>query len=183
MRDVNEIVGMARKARSLMTRGELVWLCELAKLAPNGTGVEVGVYHGASLIAWSFMREGRGEAIGVDNWQVPNMAAESGIRKACQHNLDTFHAPARLMEGNSVDVAAQLPDDLAFVFIDGNHYSPDIDDDVRTWTPKIASGGVAAFHDYGRAKFDVTRVLDDWLAREKWRIIGRVESTIGFLKP
>lgn len=183
MRDIDEIVGIARKAKSLMTRAELVWLCELAKLAPNGTGVEVGVYHGASLIAWSFMREGRGEAIGVDNWQLPHMTAEGNIRKICQQNLDDARAPARLLEGNSVDVAAQLPDDLAFVFIDGDHYSPTIDDDVAAWTPKIASGGVAAFHDYGRAKFDVTRVLDDWLLREKWRIVGRVESTIGFLKP
>lgn len=182
MRDIDEIVGIARKARSLMTRSELVWLCKLAHLAPNGTGVEIGVYHGASLIAWSFVREGRGEAIGVDNWQLPHMTAEGNIRKICQQNLDDVRAPARLLEGNSVDVAAQLPDDLAFVFIDGDHYSPDIDNDL-IWTEKMIPGGVAAFHDYGRAKFDVTRVLDDWLLREKWRIIGRVESTIGFLKP
>lgn len=196
---VDEIIGIARRAKSLMHREELAWLLDLARQAPDGTGVEVGVYCGASLIAWSLMRKYRGQAIGVDNWsyqddwinqhivkgnehnslQVPNLKA------VCQANLKQADIWALLLDGQSVEVAKQAPDDLAFVFIDGDHTSPGIDNDIAAWMPKLMSGGIAVFHDYGRRKNGcrVTQAVDAWQSTDRWDKIGLVDTTIGFRKP
>ena len=196
---IDEIIGIARRAKSLMHREELAWLLELARMAPDGTGVEVGVYCGASLIAWSLVRLGRGQSIGVDNWSYQNPEVNATIVKGnehnslqvpnlkavCARNLIAAHVTAQLLDGASVDMARQAPDDLAFVFIDGDHTSPAIDNDIIAWTPKIKSGGVIAFHDYGRKKngCNVGWTVDQWIGREHWKRIGLVETTIGFHKP
>lgn len=196
---VDEIIGIARRAKSLMHREELVWLLDLARQAPDGTGAEIGVYCGASLIAWSLMRHGRGASIGVDNWsyqddwinthivkgnehnslQVPN------LKMVCQNNLTIANVTAQLLDGDSVAMAQQAPNDLAFVFIDGDHTSPAIDNDIAAWTPKLMRGGVAAFHDYGRRKngCNVGWAVDQWIGREHWERIGQVDTTIGYRKP
>lgn len=196
---VDEIIGIARHAKSLMHREELVHVCELARIAPDGVGVEVGVYCGASLIAWSLVRAGRGASIGVDNWsyqddwinqhivkgnehntlQVPNLKA------VCQANLGQANVAAALFDGESVEIARQVPNDLAFILIDGDHTSPAIDNDIAAWMPKLRSGGIAAFHDYGRRKNGcrVTQAVDNWQANDRWDKLGCVDTMIGFRKP
>ncbi len=183
---VDEIIAIARQAKSLMHREELVWLCELARQAPDGVGVEIGVYCGASLIAWSLMRRKRGAAIGIDDWSFGGMTAhKTGIKEECERNLEMAHVTAQLLDGASVEMAKQAPNDLAFVFIDGDHRSPAIDNDIAAWTPKIRSGGIVAFHDYGRRKggCNVTATVDAWRAAQQWQLIGKTETTIGFRRP
>jgi hypothetical protein len=82
-------------------------------------------------------------------------------------------------------MSRSAPDDLAFVFIDGDHTSPAVDNDIKAWTPKIQRGGVVAFHDYGRRKNGcaVGPAVDSWIARQQWKMIGKVETTIGYRKP
>lgn len=196
---IDEIIGLARKAKSLMHRDELAWLCELARLAPDGTGVEIGVYCGASLIAWSLVRQGRGLAIGIDDWSYQNPEIDKyivkgnehnslrmdGLKAVCERNLTTAGITAVLMDSKSVEASKQVGDNLAFVFIDGDHTSPAIDNDIAAWSPKVMPGGVMAFHDYGRRKngCNVGWAVDQWIAREGWQEVGRVETTIGFMRP
>ena len=196
---LDEIIGIARRAKSLMHRDELAWLINLAQQAPDGDGVEIGVYCGASLIAWSLAREGRGNAIGVDNWSYQDEYVDKfivkgnehnglriiGLKGVCEHNLAEAHVTAQLLDGPSVEMAKQVPDDLAFVFIDGDHTSPGIDDDIEAWRPKIRRNGILVFHDYGRRKNGcrVTQAVDNWQSVDRWHEMGKVETTIGFRKP
>lgn len=196
---VDEIIGIARMAKSLMHRDELEWLIRLADMAPNGTGVEVGVYCGASLIAWSLMRQGRGAAIGVDNWSYQDEYVDKfivkgnehnglridGLKGVCEANLAAANVTAKLIDGNSVEIAERTPSDLAFVFIDGDHTSPAIDNDIAAWTPKIQRGGIVVFHDYGRRKNGcrVTQAVDAWFEREHWHMISKIETTVGYRRP
>ncbi len=195
----DDIIGVARRAKSLMHREELAWLIKLARLSPDGPGLEVGVYCGASLIAWTLARDGRGASIGVDNWsyqhpeinqtivkgnehnslQVPNLKA------VCLANLKNAQIEATLLDGDSVTMAQQAPNDLAWLFIDGDHTSPAIDNDITTWIPKLMSGGVVAFHDYGRRKNGcrVTQAVDFWQTTAHWPMLGLTDTTIGYRKP
>ncbi len=178
----DEIIAMARKAKSLMHRDELAWLIELARNAPDGPGVEVGVYCGASLIAWSLVRQGRGDSIGVDNWSYRDIA---NLKITCKENLNLANVAAQMIDLDSAQAAQQVGNDLAFVFIDGDHTSPAIDHDIEIWTPKIKPGGVVVFHDYGRRKnnCNVTATVDHWQSQAKWVELGKVETTIGFRRP
>lgn len=196
---VDEIIGIAHRAKSLMHREELVWLCHLADLAPLGTGVEIGVYCGASLIAWSLMRYGRGPSIGVDNWSYQNPEINQHIVKGnehnslqvpnlkavCMNNLKVAQVEAVLLDGDSAQLADQVSGELAFILIDGDHTSPAVDNDIAAWTPKLMSGGIAAFHDYGRRKNGcrVTQAVDNWQAVAQWRNLGVVDTMAGYRKP
>lgn len=196
---VDEIIGIAHRAKSLMHRDEMAWLIELARMAPDGTGVEIGVYCGASLIAWSLMRQGRGDSIGIDNWSYQNEYIDryvikgqehnglrmDGLRGICERNLHAAQVKAQLIDSDSVSAAQQVADHLAFVVIDGDHTSPAIDNDIATWTPKIQRGGVVAFHDYGRRKNGcrVTQAVDAWLEREHWHELGRINTMAGYRRP
>lgn len=179
---IDEIIGIARRAKSLIHREALVWLCQLAQMAPDGLGIELGVYCGSSLIAWSLMRAGLGQAIGVDNWSyrdIPNLKAR------CERNLDAASVEVQLLDMDSAEAAAVVLDPIAFLHIDANHSRPFVEQDITLWTPKVMPGGIVAFHDYGRFRPDcqVTEAVDAWQGREPWERLGEVATMIGFRKP
>lgn len=179
----DEIIGTARHAHSLMDREELAWLIKLARQAPDGSALEVGVYTGASLIAWSLARNGRGESIGVDNWSYNNIA---NLKDKAAENLTWAKVTARLIDSDSEHAAPLIADNsLAFCFIDGDHTHDYIVRDIELWTPKIMRGGTIVFHDYARQKNGcwVKPAVDQWLARTHWIELGLVKTTHSFRKP
>jgi len=49
----------------------------------------------------------------------------------------------------SLEAASRVPDrSLDFVYIDGNHRRPFVDQDLEAWAPKVRIGGIVAGHDY-----------------------------------
>ena len=180
--EIDEIVGRAMKAKWLVHREGLAHLCRMAQSAPDGTGVEIGVYVGSSLIAWALAREGRGEAIGVDNWSYPD---PTNLKEHTLHNLELAGVSARLIDLDSAAAAELVPPPVSFVFVDGNHTRDFVDQDIALWAPKIINGGVIAFHDYGRHRADiqVQEAVDAWQRREPWIPLGEELTVIGFMKP
>ena len=53
-----------------------------------------------------------------------------------------------MLRFNSVDAASMVPDNLDFVYIDGDHSLEGIFYDLYTWVPKVRVGGIVAGHDY-----------------------------------
>lgn len=171
-----------------MHREEMEWLCNVAALAPDGMGLEVGVYCGASLIAWSLARLGRGRAVGVDDWSYRDIA---GLREVCIRNLVSIarevpeYAEPLLINERSERAATSQYDPIAFLFIDGDHTRPHIELDIDLWTPKVMPGGIVAFHDYGRHKAGcyVKEAVDAWVDRKRWAMVGLVTTTIAYQRP
>jgi len=65
------------------------------------------------------------------------------------------------IKGSSTNVAKTF--ELAsvdFIFLDGNHHSPFIDEDLQIWYPVLKSGGCIAGHDYVDSK-DVERAVNN----------------------
>jgi len=52
----------------------------------------------------------------------------------------------------SNDAVNDVPDELDFVYVDGNHEYSYVKDDIKNWYPKIKKGGVIGGHNY----FDMT---------------------------
>jgi predicted O-methyltransferase YrrM len=180
---IDDASGKAMKARWLVHRDGLVHLCNLAEQAPDGTGVEVGIYVGSSLIAWALVREGRGECIGIDNWAYSSQGTPQQKEK-CLHNIETSGAVATVLEMTSIQAAVVVPGPLAFVFIDGDHAYTSVMQDIELWTTKIVPGGVVAFHDYGARRLPgVTQAIDEWHRRAQWVKLDVVSTVIGFKRP
>ena len=170
------------KKASLIHRPALAHLCDMAMSAPPGVAVELGVYRGSSLAAIALARAGMGDVIGVDDWSYPD---PPNLEQFARDTLAWFSAEAHLLSMTSHDAALIVAPPLAFVHIDANHTLEFVREDIEMWTPKIMSGGVIAFHDYGRNRADiqVKQAVDEWQARMPWLALGEVMTTIGFKKP
>lgn len=162
---------------------QLYFLYDLAKQAPDGPSVEVGVYRGGSVVTWAVAREGRGDLYAVDDWSLKNKAARN--RKSFVLNMKKYDIEIEIVDGKSWEVADQVPGGLAFCFVDGNHSYEGIPRDVTIWPDKMMPGGIIAFHDYGVPHpFVVVKcIVDAWQGKYKWEHLGTVGSTIAFRKP
>ena len=79
---------------------------------------------------------------------------------------------------DSVDAAARTADGTVdFVYIDGRHDRPCIDDDLAAWWPKVRSGGILAGHDYVmEGPIEVKDAVDEFAADHG----VAVEQTAGY---
>lgn len=59
----------------------------------------------------------------------------------------------QILRKTSLAAAAQVPNGLDLVFIDGNHDYEYVKQDIELWQPKIRKGGLLAGHDFDRELF------------------------------
>ena len=132
-----------------MGRAELPRLCRDLSFR---SGAEVGVWKGeySKLFCQAGLRW-----TCVDPWAP---YAEYRDNKNQQALIDLAYAEAmaklrpyqpRVLRMISVEAAALVPDgSLDVVYLDGNHESAFILQDVLLWTPKVRAGGIICGHDY-----------------------------------
>ena len=75
---------------------------------------------------------------------------------------------AELVVGDSGERHAEFEGPVHLLFVDGDHRLAGVTADIRGWTPKVAPGGLAVFHDYSRPgpRWQVGAAVDAWLAEE-----------------
>ena len=180
----DKIIGTARRTKSLMHREEMEYLCDLADRAPDGAALEIGVYMGAALIAGGLTRYGRGVALGVDDWSYKDIPE---LKTKCNAALQLAGVGATLFDMTSEEAAKDslIPNSLSFLFLDGDHTRKFVEQDIALWIPRLISGGIVVFHDYGRRKNNcaVTEVVDHWNLHNNWIPLGTQVTTTAFMKP
>lgn len=147
-------------------------------LKDGGIGVEVGVEYGLNaevllktsrlsvlylVDPWDYIEES--DPIGFDSRPID----WENVYESCKSRMAQFGDRARMMVMPSRNASKMFDDaSLDFVYIDGNHMSPNIDNDLKMWFPKIKSGGIFAGHDYydrhteGVWKCDVKTAVDSF---------------------
>ena len=79
----------------------------------------------------------------------------SDMKMAAMANLSHFADRVSVIEENSADAQAGVPDEsLDFIFIDGDHAHQAALYDMTTYWPKVKKGGLFAGHDAGMASVD-----------------------------
>ena len=156
--------------------GEPNWLATLARKAPAGVALEIGVRHGYSLLQWAPVRRGRGRIIGVEK-------LDTRIMRRCLRGLSYVD----ILIGDSADTPEEIPD-LAFLFIDGDHKPEGIRRDIKRFVPRVLPAGIVAYHDYGRHRegppeIGVTDAVDEWQAHVGWEFLGQVATTRAYRRP
>jgi hypothetical protein len=63
----------------------------------------------------------------------------------------------------SLDAANEIPNELDFVYIDGNHSYDSVMEDITTYYPKVRNGGIIGGHDYLSVyQPNLTKAVDDF---------------------
>jgi predicted O-methyltransferase YrrM len=132
-------------------------------LLKNGsTIVEVGCWLGKSSCYLAEKIKESGKKIKlfcVDIWEYTDddpyylsfRETHPDLLKAFQSNVNAlgFSKIIKAVQGESAMVSQTFHDEsIDFIFLDGNHHSPFIDDDLKLWYPKLKYGGCIAGHDY-----------------------------------
>lgn len=68
-----------------------------------------------------------------------------------------------LMKGFSYKMAEQIQDEsLGLAYIDGDHTRLGVKADIHAFWPKLVSGGIMAFHDYGNPTYGVFDAVENF---------------------
>lgn len=111
-------------------------------------GVEIGVFEGVNTIAISNAMPPNGKLFGID----PFFKGRFGV---CYHEQIARNGIAKnklkhkveLLRMFSFDAVDKVPNELDFIFIDGDHSYEGFIRDWNDWSPKLKSNGIIALHD------------------------------------
>lgn len=70
-----------------------------------------------------------------------------------KQRLSRFADRIKFIRKTSVKAASDIPDNLDFVYIDGNHSYDFVKEDIRLYYPKVKVGGVLGGHDFINVNF------------------------------
>lgn len=146
----------------LKTRENFGKLCELHK--KTGLVAEIGVQYGvfSAKIAENYT----GKVLCIDLWGDEAIYAEAKKLLADKEKFKLYRA-------DSLTIAEFIPDgSLDAAYIDGNHYYKEVLADIEAWYPKVRTGGIIAFHDYGALDADifVKEAVDYWCKESGYEI-------------
>jgi len=132
-------------------------------------GVEVGVMYGQ--LSYALLTNTRLKKLfGVDPWEgqyKPSYYRRwskeqlDGLVAAVSASLDKFGDRWEMIRMYSLEAAAVLPNDLDFVYLDGDHSYGNVKKEIEAFEPKIKSGGILCGHDYYGKDDGVQKAVDE----------------------
>lgn len=152
----------------------------LMELACNKDVLEIGSYKGSSArwmacVARSVMCVDTFKA--CDNGQDQTGDTLAAFLKATERFKNVIY-----FQVSSKDAADLVLIDNQFdlIFLDAMHTYEDVKSDIQMWWPRLRSGGVMAFHDYGHDDFPgVKKAVDEWFDS----VVSSVEVYPALLNP
>ena len=80
---------------------------------------------------------------------------------------------AKLIVGDSLDMAPNFKDKLDYVYIDANHNYEAVLKDLDVWYPTVKAGGILAGHDWDAGIFGVRKAVEEWAgANDKLHVLN-----------
>ncbi|MFM6924052.1 MAG: O-methyltransferase [Ferruginibacter sp.] len=117
--------------------------------------VEIGVYEGVNTVTIAGAMHPQGKLTGID----PFFKGRLGIcyhEKIARYALDKAKLlqKVKLIAKFSFDAADEVPNDIDFIFIDGDHSYEGFTRDWNDWSAKVKINGIIALHDTSEPAHD-----------------------------
>ncbi len=136
----------------------------LSKLADGKplVGVEVGVFLGVN--ALNFL-----ESLNIKHLYLIDPYYESDtIRNAARQRLSKYESKITWIYEPSIKAVKNLPDNLDFVYLDGDHTYPAVHQEIRLYFSKVKEGGILGGHDYlSVPNSSVKQAVDEFFANQR----------------
>lgn len=93
----------------------------------------------------------------------------------CINRLKGLEDKYELIRDYSANAAKKIPNNLDFVYIDGNHTYPFVKEDIDLYYPKVKDGGIIAGHDMENGKPSdehdgVTKAVIEFAVKNKLKL-------------
>lgn len=128
-------------------------------LGTDLVGAEIGVYKGST--SFALLRSGIIKHLYmIDPWHSGYSMKRNRKTDSSDRNQEWMDAnyqriaeaakeyPATVLRLPSLDAAKKVPNELDFVFIDGNHSTKFVFNDLCSWVPKVKINGIVAGDDW-----------------------------------
>jgi hypothetical protein len=110
-----------------------------------------------------------------------NICSDDRLYRMVKRKFDTYITNGKLeiLRDYSYNVLNKIPNNLDFIYIDGNHDYNEVKLDINNYYQKVRNGGIFGGHDYDRSKYiGVKQAVDEFIKKEKLNLW--VSSTIEF---
>lgn len=153
------------------------WLTELALQNEWRHGAELGVKRGRTLF-YLLDHCPQLHMIGVDIWAVQEGRGRWGY---AHFDHEAFEAEARLraedypgrvtlLKMKTTEAACVIQDaSLDFVFVDADHNTDAVEQDITAWLPKLKSSGLMCGHDGNK---DSVKAALNAVLKKDWNLVG-----------
>jgi len=112
---------------------------------------------------WSRVSDQKGDAANPEEWHESNLAM-------VKNRTVPYEDRAVILKGDSDKMAGCVEDgSLSLVYVDGDHSYEGVMKDIEFWLPKLAEGGVMAFHDYESPAYGVKAAVAKFVGK-RWEI-------------
>lgn len=149
LKSIYELLAVVDGIEGWLSTYEQLALLHLPSLVDHLSGdiVEIGSYKGKSTIALalgsSIISAQKRPIYAIDPFIVPPFKCFWDNIK--NHSLEKIIIPIKKHSEEAYD---DCPNDIAAIFIDGDHEYSSVKHDIIHYVPKVVKGGLIAFHDY-----------------------------------
>lgn len=146
---------------------------ELWRLAKDKRVLEVGSYCGCSTIC---LAQTAKSVLSVDPHDGSGTPAPMNTFEQFQKNVERYGV-AEWVTTHIGTLADELPaNEFDLIFIDGKHDTESVREDIRLALPRLAPGGLLAFHDYQASEHPGIEVAVDELVSAGGDLVKKVKS-------
>jgi predicted O-methyltransferase YrrM len=149
--------------------------------------VEIGIFEGVNTATFALNAPSDAKVYAIDPFFKGALGFNYGKFIAfSEWKKQGIQQKVVVVQGLSWDVHTQVPDELDFVFVDGDHSYEGVKKDFDTYATKLKSGGIIALHDARLFSNGWTR--PDWGPVElvnkhirnshDWEIVDEIDSLV-----
>lgn len=161
--------------RSWLTDAE-VNILEVYAAETENDILEVGTFRGGTVERLAKFRQGKDAVWSIDKYHDPALKHHRDYDPTVIYNEFLAEYPnVFLLVGDSRLLARYWARPLGLLFLDGGHDYSSVSADFWGFSRYVGYDGYAVLHDYGTEEA-VTRLVDEVIATEQWKIIKQVDS-------
>jgi len=94
-------------------------------------------------------------------------------KKTAIKRLEPYKTQINFIFKSDVDAVDDVPNDLDFVYVDGNHDYKYVKRDIELYYPKVKVGGIFGGHDFSTASFGCCRAVIEFAEKKNLKFYGK----------
>lgn len=162
---------------SLMTPKEIELIKKAIKVSKASIAVELGSFEGGTSVVISRSLNKSAKLYCVDCF----VLNQADSRPRFINNVLPNFKNMKLMEMTTHNASMVFTEPIDFLLIDACHQEHAVREDLEDWLPKVKSGGLVAFHDYGNSDFPcIAKITDEMTVG--WKVFGVTDTLIVKIK-
>lgn len=94
--------------------------------------------------------------------------------KSAQRFLKKYYDKIEFIRKTSMDAINDIPDDIDFLYIDGNHDYKNVKREIESYYPKVKQGGIIGGHDFWASTSGVCKAVLEFVDDKNLKLYGKM---------